>query len=122
MPNAVLSSRCEVPWCSLRRQKEGNMKTENRKASYRRVVTEEQGKSVIQSDELLQASPAVLPTDGTAGNRWAVVLVGGGGTPFPRLISQIAGGPRPKKFWFFFRGESHLYQTMEPPSIAFLVY
>ena len=31
------------------------MKTENRKASYRRVVTAEvQGKSVIQSDELLQ--------------------------------------------------------------------
>jgi hypothetical protein len=31
------------------------MKTENRKASYRRVVTAEvQGKSVIQSDDLLQ--------------------------------------------------------------------
>src|SRR5260370_40669399 len=96
MPNSVLSSRCEVPWCSLRRQKEGNMKTENRKASYRRVVTEEQGKSVIQSDELLQASPAVLPTDGTAGHRWAAVLAGVAGAPFARLRRINAGATRPK--------------------------
>jgi hypothetical protein len=35
--------------------KEGNVKTENIEATYRRVVTAElQGKSVIQSDELLQ--------------------------------------------------------------------
>src|SRR5260370_31519639 len=102
MPNSVLSSRCEVPWCSLRRQKEGNMKTENRKASYRRVVTEEQGKSVIQSDELLQASPAVLPTDGTAGHPWAVVLAGGDRNPFPKLTPKNSGGQRPKKVFFFF--------------------
>src|ERR1700719_4248666 len=36
-------------------KKEGNGKAENKKASYRRVVTAEvQGKSVIQSDESLQ--------------------------------------------------------------------
>jgi hypothetical protein len=35
-------------------KKEGNVKAENKKASYRRVVTAEvQGKSVIQSNELL---------------------------------------------------------------------
>ena len=36
-------------------KKEGNVKAENKKASYRRVVTAEvQGKSVIQSNELLE--------------------------------------------------------------------
>src|SRR5260370_32738285 len=114
MPNAVLSSRCEVPWCSLRRQKEGNMKTENRKASYRRVVTEEQGKSVIQSDELLQASPAVLPTDGTAGHRWAVGLAGGDGTPFHGLAAQNPGRPKPKQVFSFFWGADLLTPTQGP--------
>src|SRR5260370_18251146 len=102
MPNSVLSSRCEVPWCSLRRQKEGNMKTENRKASYRRVVTEEQGKSVIQSDELLQASPAVLPTDGTAGHPWAGVLAGGDETPFPSFSPKNTWGQSAQQPFFFF--------------------
>ncbi len=87
------------------------MKTENRKASYRRVVTEEQGKSVIQSDELLQASPAVLPTDGTAGHRWAVVLAGGDGTRLQSLTLKIAGDQRPKQFCSFFGGETLLTQT-----------
>src|SRR5260370_41537915 len=94
MPNSVLSSRCEVPWCSLRRQKEGNMKTENRKASYRRVVTEEQGKSGIQRDELLQASPAVLPTDGTAGPPVAAVVARGDASAFRGLAVRHGGRPR----------------------------
>jgi hypothetical protein len=29
----------------------------------------------------LENSPAVLPSDGTVGHRWAVVLAGGDGTP-----------------------------------------
>jgi mannose-1-phosphate guanylyltransferase len=97
------------------------MKTENRKASYRRVVTAEvQGKSVIQSAELLQNngvqpalenSPAVLPTDGTAGHRWVVVLAGGDGTRLQSLTLKIAGDHRPKQFCSFFGGETLLTQT-----------
>ena len=44
----------------------------------------------------LKNSPAVLPHDGTAGHRWAVVLAGGDGTRLQSLTLKIAGDQRPK--------------------------
>ncbi len=59
----------------------------------------------------LENSPAVLPTDGTAGHRWAVVLAGGDGTRLQSLTLRIAGDRRPKQFCSFFGGETLLTQT-----------
>jgi mannose-1-phosphate guanylyltransferase len=59
----------------------------------------------------LENSPAVLPSDGTAGHRWAVVLAGGDGTRLRSLTLEIAGDQRPKQFCSFFGGETLLTQT-----------
>src|ERR1700730_14895051 len=59
----------------------------------------------------LEDSPAVLPPDGTAGHRWAVVLAGGDGTRLRDLTLKIAGDQRPKQFCSFFGGETLLTQT-----------
>ena len=56
-------------------------------------------------------SAAVLPPDGTAGHRWAVVLAGGDGTRLQSLTLKIAGDQRPKQFCSFFGGETLLTQT-----------
>src|SRR6202035_1900106 len=57
-------------------------------------------------------SPAdVLPPDGTAGHRWAVVLAGGDGTRLQSLTLKIAGDQSPKQFCSFFGGETLLTQT-----------
>ncbi len=37
----------------------------------------------------LENSPAVLPSDGTVGHRWAVVLAGGDGTRLQSLTLKI---------------------------------
>jgi mannose-1-phosphate guanylyltransferase len=54
---------------------------------------------------------AVLPPDGTAGHRWAVVLAGGDGTRLQSLTLKIAGDQRPKQFCSFFGGETLITQT-----------
>jgi len=59
----------------------------------------------------LKNFPAVLPPDGTAGHRWAVVLAGGDGTRLRDLTLKIAGDQRPKQFCSFFGGETLLTQT-----------
>jgi mannose-1-phosphate guanylyltransferase len=59
----------------------------------------------------LEKSPAVLPPDGTAGHRWAVVLAGGDGTRLQSLTLEITGDRRPKQFCSFFGGETLLTQT-----------
>jgi mannose-1-phosphate guanylyltransferase len=66
-------------------------------------------KNGVQS--ALENSPAVLPPDGTAGHRWAVVLAGGDGTRLRDLTLKIAGDQRPKQFCSFFGGETLLTQT-----------
>ena len=59
----------------------------------------------------LENSPAVLPSDGTVGHCWAVVLAGGDGTRLQSLTLKIAGDQRPKQFCSFFGGETLLTQT-----------
>jgi mannose-1-phosphate guanylyltransferase len=59
----------------------------------------------------LENSQAVLPPDGTAEHRWAVVLAGGDGTRLQSLTLEIAGDRRPKQFCSFFGGETLLTQT-----------
>ena len=46
----------------------------------------------------LENSPAVLPSDGTVGHRWAVVLAGGDGTRLQSLTLKIAGDQRQSSF------------------------
>ena len=65
----------------------------------------------------LENSPAVLPSDGTVGHRWAVVLAGGDGTRLQSLTLKIAGDQRPKQFCSFFGGETLLAQTRARPAI-----
>ena len=50
----------------------------------------------------VKSPAAVLPPDGTAGHRWAVVLAGGDGTRLQSLTLKIAGDQRPKQFCSFF--------------------
>ena len=45
----------------------------------------------------VEGSPAVLPSDGPVGHRWAVVLAGGDGTRLRSLTVKIAGDQRPKQ-------------------------
>jgi len=59
----------------------------------------------------LENSEAVLPPDGTAEHRWAVVLAGGDGTRLQSLTLEIAGDQRPKQFCSFFGGKTLLSQT-----------
>jgi mannose-1-phosphate guanylyltransferase len=59
----------------------------------------------------LENFPVVLPPDGTAGHRWAVVLAGGDGTRLQSLTLKIAGDQRPKQFCSFFGGETLVTQT-----------
>jgi mannose-1-phosphate guanylyltransferase len=59
----------------------------------------------------LEHSQAVLPPDGMAEHRWAVVLAGGDGTRLQSLTLEIAGDRRPKQFCSFFGGETLLTQT-----------